>query len=61
VECAVAGHLPILRVRNSVVEEVTTPELAVGMIEGSTFKTADRFVVERMGESLAGSNCMSQI
>jgi hypothetical protein len=37
VECAVAGHLPILRARNGVVEEVTSPQLAVGMFEGTTF------------------------
>jgi len=37
VECAVAGHLPILRVRNGCVEEVTTPQIAVGMFDGSTF------------------------
>jgi sigma-B regulation protein RsbU (phosphoserine phosphatase) len=36
-ECAVAGHLPILRVRNGVVEEVTSPQLAVGMFDGTKF------------------------
>jgi hypothetical protein len=36
-ECAVAGHLPILRVRNGCVEEVTTPQMAVGMFDGTTF------------------------
>ena len=37
VECAVAGHHPILRVRNGCVEEVTTPQMAVGMFEGTSF------------------------
>ena len=37
VECAVAGHLPILRVRNGDVEEVTSPQIAVGMFDGTTF------------------------
>jgi hypothetical protein len=36
-ECAVAGHLPILRVRNGKVEEVTEPQLALGMFDGTTF------------------------
>ena len=42
-ECAVAGHLPILRVRNGKVEEVTEPQLALGMFDGTTFgsKTID--------------------
>lgn len=34
-ECAVAGHLPILRVRKGVVDEVTEPQLALGMFEES--------------------------
>jgi hypothetical protein len=38
VECAVAGHLPILRVRNGDVEEVTSPQIAVGMFDGTTSK-----------------------
>jgi serine phosphatase RsbU (regulator of sigma subunit) len=37
IECAVAGHLPILRVRESVVEEITTPQLALGMFGEATF------------------------
>ena len=37
VECAVAGHFPILRARASVVEEVTTPQLALGMFEDAVF------------------------
>jgi hypothetical protein len=43
VECAVAGHLPILRVRNGTVEEVTEPQFALGMFDGTTFgsKTID--------------------
>ena len=36
-ECAVAGHLPILRVRNGKVEEVTEPQFAIGMFDGTTF------------------------
>jgi serine phosphatase RsbU (regulator of sigma subunit) len=36
-ECAVAGHLPILRVRDGKVEEVTEPQLALGMFDGTTF------------------------
>jgi len=37
VDCAVAGHLPILRIRDGIVEEVTSPQPAVGMLEDSTF------------------------
>jgi serine phosphatase RsbU (regulator of sigma subunit) len=37
VECAVAGHLPILRVRAGVAEEVTTPQLAVGMFADAAY------------------------
>ena len=37
VECAVAGHLPILRARGGLVEEVTFPQLAVGMFDETTF------------------------
>jgi hypothetical protein len=37
VDCAVAGHLPILRARNGSVEEVTEPQLAVGMFDEATF------------------------
>jgi hypothetical protein len=40
IECAVAGHLPILRVRDGQVDEVTTPQIAVGMLEGTTFTSA---------------------
>jgi sigma-B regulation protein RsbU (phosphoserine phosphatase) len=40
VECAVAGHLPILRVRNGRVEEVTSPQIAVGMFDGTTFSSS---------------------
>ena len=40
VECAVAGHLPILRVRRGRVEEVTSPQLAVGMLDGTTFDSS---------------------
>jgi hypothetical protein len=32
-ECAVAGHLPTVRIRGGVPEEVTTPQLAVGMFD----------------------------
>jgi hypothetical protein len=51
VDCAVAGHLPILRVRAGVVEEVTTPQLAVGMFTDATF-TSTR-VECRNGDLLA--------
>jgi len=37
VDCAVAGHLPILRIRDGVVEEVTSPQLAIGMLDDATF------------------------
>ena len=40
VECAVAGHLPILRVRNGCAEEVTSPQIAVGMFDGTTFSSS---------------------
>jgi hypothetical protein len=33
-ECAVAGHLPILRVRAGGVDEITTPQLALGCPSG---------------------------
>jgi phosphoserine phosphatase RsbU/P len=37
-ECAVAGHLPIVRIRGGVPEEVTTPQLAVGMFDAVDFQ-----------------------
>lgn len=40
VECAVAGHLPILRVRDGVAEEVTSPQIAVGMLDGTQFTSS---------------------
>jgi len=40
VECAVAGHLPILRVRNGCVEEVTSPQIAIGMFDKTTFNAS---------------------
>lgn len=46
VECAVAGHLPILRVRGGIVEEVTFPQMAVGMIDSTTF-TASSMTCQR--------------
>jgi serine phosphatase RsbU (regulator of sigma subunit) len=51
VECSVAGHLPILRVRAGVVEEVTTPQLALGMFGSATFTSAH--VECRSGDLLA--------
>ena len=41
-EYAVAGHLPILRVRaaSRLVEEITTPQIPIGMFEGYEFKSA---------------------
>jgi sigma-B regulation protein RsbU (phosphoserine phosphatase) len=38
-ECAVAGHLPIVRVRQGAVDEVTEPQLALGMFEQSTWES----------------------
>ena len=40
VECAVAGHLPILRVRGGCVEEVTSPQIAIGMFDGTRFSSS---------------------
>ena len=40
VECAVAGHLPVLRARSGCVEEVTSPQIAVGMFDGTTFSSS---------------------
>ena len=51
VECAVAGHHPVLRVRAGLVDEVTTPQLAVGMFEDAVF-TSTR-VECRRGDVLA--------
>jgi serine phosphatase RsbU (regulator of sigma subunit) len=51
VECAVAGHLPILRVRAGVAEEITAPQLALGMFEDAAF-TSTR-VECREGDVLA--------
>jgi hypothetical protein len=49
-ECAIAGHLPIVRIRAGVAEEVTTPQLAVGMFDAVDFQTS---VVEcRSGDLL---------
>lgn len=39
-ECAVAGHLPILRLRGGCVEEVTSPQLAVGMFDDAQFTSS---------------------
>ena len=39
VECAVAGHLPIRRVRNGDGEEVMSPQIPVGMFDGTTFSS----------------------
>jgi sigma-B regulation protein RsbU (phosphoserine phosphatase) len=40
IECAVAGHLPILRIRNGVIEEVTSPQPAIGMLDDATFASS---------------------
>jgi phosphoserine phosphatase RsbU/P len=37
---AVAGHLPILRVRDGVVDEITTPQIPVAMFESYPFTSA---------------------
>jgi Stage II sporulation protein E (SpoIIE) len=39
-ECAVAGHLPIVRIRGGVPEEVTTPQLSVGMFDAVDFQAS---------------------
>lgn len=39
-EYAVAGHLPILRVRKGAIDEITTPQIAIGMFEASAFTSA---------------------
>jgi len=39
-ECAVAGHLPIVRVRGGVPEEVTAPQMAVGLFDVVDFQTS---------------------
>jgi hypothetical protein len=39
-ECAVAGHLPIVRVRGGVPEEVTAPQMAVGMFDAADFEAS---------------------
>ena len=38
IECAVAGHHPVLRVRGAEVEAITPPQLAVGMFPEATFE-----------------------
>jgi serine phosphatase RsbU (regulator of sigma subunit) len=38
IECAVAGHHPVLRVRGSQVEAITQPQLAIGMFPNATFE-----------------------
>jgi serine phosphatase RsbU (regulator of sigma subunit) len=38
IECAVAGHHPVMRVRGAQVEEITAPQRAVGMFPDSTFE-----------------------
>jgi hypothetical protein len=39
-EFAVAGHLPILRVRGGQVDEATTPQIPIGMFENYAFGSA---------------------
>jgi serine phosphatase RsbU (regulator of sigma subunit) len=50
-ECAAAGHLPILRVRAGVAEEMTGPHLALGMFENTPFTSIH--VECRQGDVLA--------
>jgi hypothetical protein len=38
IECAVAGHHPVLRVRGTQVDEITPPQMAVGMFPDATFE-----------------------
>jgi sigma-B regulation protein RsbU (phosphoserine phosphatase) len=51
IDCAVAGHLPILRVRHGTVEELTEPQLVLGMFEGTTFTS--RTAATEPGDLLA--------
>ena len=37
IECAVAGHHPVLRVRGTHVDELTLPQMAIGMFPDVTF------------------------
>ncbi|HEX6463058.1 MAG TPA: PP2C family protein-serine/threonine phosphatase [Vicinamibacterales bacterium] len=39
-EFAVAGHLPILRVRDGVVDEITTPQIPIAMFETYPFRSS---------------------
>ena len=39
-EYAVAGHLPILRIRDGRVDEITTPQIPIGMFEDYEFVSA---------------------
>ena len=48
---AVAGHLPILRVRAGAVEEITTPQIPIAMFESYPFTSAT--VDVRSGDLLA--------
>jgi len=50
-EYAVAGHLPILRVRGGVVDEITTPQIPIAMFEAHPFTSASLDV--RDGDLLA--------
>ncbi|HLQ75798.1 MAG TPA: PP2C family protein-serine/threonine phosphatase, partial [Terriglobia bacterium] len=38
IECAVAGHHPVLRVRGTQVDEITPPQMAVGMFPDAIFE-----------------------
>lgn len=38
IDCAVAGHHPVLRARGAEVEEITQPQLAVGMFPDAAFE-----------------------
>ncbi len=38
IECAVAGHHPVLRMRGTQVDEITSPQMAVGMFPDATFE-----------------------
>jgi sigma-B regulation protein RsbU (phosphoserine phosphatase) len=38
IECAVAGHHPVLRVRGTQVDEITTPQRAIGMFPNTGFE-----------------------
>jgi serine phosphatase RsbU (regulator of sigma subunit) len=41
IECAVAGHHPVLRLRGTQVDEITLPQMAIGMFPEATFEAQE--------------------